>query len=63
MSGVPQTGLRLIFLLSIVINGAKKFKKNEDFFWNEKRLRSGIFPLQRQTKQGGLPKLVKGTHC
>lgn len=37
--------------------------KNEDFFWNEKRLRSGIFPLQRQTKQGGLLKLVKGTHC
>ena len=24
-------------------------EKNEDFFWNEKRLRSGILSLQRQT--------------
>jgi len=28
--------------------------KNEDFFWNEKRLRSGIFPLQRQTDKMAL---------
>ena len=28
--------------------------KIEDFFWNEKRLRSAIFPLQRQTKTRGI---------
>ena len=36
--------------------------KSEDFFWNEKRLRSAIFPLQRQTK-GSMGEWSKPAHC
>ena len=39
---------------AILIKTDVFWRKNENFFWNEKRLRSAIFPLQRQTETRGI---------